>query len=116
MNKHSIGPLQESKRETAQAIIGNQRDQIDIRQLGDRKISMALMSVYVVLMTQFCVLTAMGLTGTSMDSNIRLLSKILVGISFAYALPVVLGRSRGRFFWTYYVCISVFLFHYLVFA
>ncbi len=52
-----------------------------------------------------------------MDSNIRLLSKILVGISFAYALPVVLGRSRGgRFFWTYYVCISVFLFHYLVFA
>lgn len=76
---------------------------------------MALMGPYVVLTVQYLILMSMNLIGTSVERNIQLLSKILVAMLFARALPVVVERSKARLIITYFVWAFTFLLHYLMF-
>lgn len=109
--------LQESKIEIGQASIRSKCKQIDSERLRleDSRISIALMSPFVVLIAQYFVLVSKNLMETAMGHNIQILSKILVGASFAYALPIVLRRNKKKFIVTYTVWAFVFLLQYLVF-
>ena len=93
----SMKSLEGPKTETRQAIICSDIGQTDSDRLRleDRRISAALVSPFIVLMAQYSVLVSKDLIGTGIGHTIQILSKILVGISFAYALPVVLRRTRG---------------------
>lgn len=109
--------LQELKIEIGQASTSNKCKQTDSERLRleDSRISIALMSSLVVLTGQYFVLVSWNLMGTAMDHNIRILSKILVGASFAYALPIVLRRNKKGFIEAYAVWMFVFLLQYLIF-
>lgn len=82
----------------------------------DKKISMALISSFVILTIQYFILIYFNLLGTSAGARVQLLSKILVGIAFAYALPIVLRRNKIKFMATYFIGIFIFSIHYLFFA
>lgn len=82
----------------------------------DKKISIALMSSFVILTIQYFILISFDLLGTSAAAKVQLLSKILVGIAFAYALPTVLRLNMLKFVATYFIAIFIFLIHYLFFS
>ncbi|WP_242302228.1 O-antigen ligase [Bacillus cereus group sp. BfR-BA-01423] len=82
----------------------------------DKKISMALISSFVILTIQYFILIYFNLLGTSAGAGVQLLSKILVGVAFAYALPIVLRRNKIKFMATYFIGIFIFSIHYLFFA
>lgn len=113
----SMKSLEGPKTETRQAIICSDIGQTDSDRLRleDRRISAALVSPFIVLMAQYSVLVSKDLIGTGIGHTIQILSKILVGISFAYALPVVLRRNKRRFLGAYSILTFVFLLHYLMF-
>ena len=69
----------------------------------DKKISIALMSYFVVLTIQYLILIYFNLIETNTGSYIQLLSKSLVGLTFIYALPAVLRRSKIKFLIVYFV-------------
>jgi hypothetical protein len=81
----------------------------------DKKISIALMSSFVVLTIQYFILIYFNLVETNTGSYIRLLSKGLVGLTFIYALPAVLRRSKIKFIGVYFVAMFIFLMHYVIF-
>ncbi len=82
---------------------------------GDLKISAALMASFIILTIQYFILIYFNLLGTTNASRIQLISKIIVGLVFLYALPVVIKRSRLKLVGSYSVGIFIFLFHYLMF-
>ncbi|MBU8906551.1 O-antigen ligase family protein [Desertibacillus haloalkaliphilus] len=86
-----------------------------IEQSGDQKISIALITSFVILTIQFFILVYFELMGTSDASRIQLVSKILVGIAFVYALPSVLKRSKVKFIVIYLIAIFIFLINYSIF-
>jgi hypothetical protein len=81
----------------------------------DKKISIALMSSFVVLTIQYLILIYFNLIETNTGSYIQLLSKGLVGLTFIYALPAVLRRSKIKFIGVYFFALFVFLLHYAIF-
>lgn len=81
----------------------------------DKIISVALMSSFVVLTFQYLILVSFNLIGTSSASLVQIVSKIMVGLIFAVALPYVLKRSLKLFFLLYGFGILVFSYHFLVF-
>ena len=86
-----------------------------IKHTDDAKISIALMSIYVVLTVQYFVLITLRLTGTVMGSKVQLLSKVLVGIIFLYTLPTVLKKNKKSFMGIYFIVVFIFALHYLIF-
>ncbi len=82
----------------------------------DKKISIALMAFYVILMIQYFILIFFNLeTNVTSASRIQLISKILVGVLFLYALPIVWKRSKVNFIVSYCIGVSLFSLHYLIF-
>ncbi|MEI4768789.1 O-antigen ligase family protein [Psychrobacillus sp. FJAT-51614] len=81
----------------------------------DQKISIAIMASFVVLTIQYFLLINFNLIGTSNGSIVQLLSKILVGVLFLYALPAVLKRSLLKFIGFYFVASLIFILNYLFF-
>ena len=51
-----------------------------------------------------------------MGSSVQLLSKVLVGLAYLYALPSALKRSLTKFFTIYFFAIFIFLLHYAIFT
>lgn len=117
MHQYRMDTLQVPKIKAGQAVIRNKSRQIDSERLRleDRKISIAVMSSFVVLTAQYFVLVSKNLMGTATGHDIQILSKILVGASFAYALPIVFRRNKKRFIGTYFIWAFVFLLQYLMF-
>lgn len=83
--------------------------------LGDKKISIALMSPFVILTIQYFILAYFNLWESSDFSKVQLLSKMLVGLAFLYALPVVINRSKLKLIGSYFLAIFLFLLHFLMF-
>jgi len=81
----------------------------------DQKISIAIMAPFIVLTIQYFLLIYFDLNGTSNGARVQMLSKIVVGLLFLYALPAVLKRSFGKFIGVYFIAILIFLFNYLFF-
>ncbi|CEQ23919.1 O-antigen polymerase [[Clostridium] sordellii] len=82
----------------------------------DKKISLALSSIFITLMGQYFILTSFNLIGTSKEVIIQLTSKVLVAIAFIYALPYVIKRSKAKFFIIYFVAIFILLINILIFS
>ena len=81
----------------------------------DKKISIALMSYFVVLTIQYLVLIYFSLIETNIGYKVQLLSKAIVGLIYIYALPAVLRRSKIKFIKAYFFALFIFLLHYAVF-
>lgn len=94
---------------------GTREVKITLFNQDDKKISMALMSSFVVLTIQYFILIHFNLIETNTGSYIQLLSKGLVGLTFIYALPAVLRRSKIKFIGVYFVALFIFLLHYAIF-
>lgn len=84
--------------------------------LGDKKISIAVMSSFVVLTFQYLVLIYFNLMDTSTGSIIQLFSKLIVGFFYVLALPTVLKRNKLFFFSTYLIGVILYIFNFLTFA
>lgn len=82
---------------------------------ADKKISISLMAIFVVLTIQYFILFYFNLMGTPDAERVQLLSKILVGLAYAYALPIIFKRSKLKFVATYFIIFFLFLFHYWFF-
>lgn len=82
----------------------------------DKKISIALMSSFVILTIQYFILIYFNLLESGAGSRIQLISKLLVGVAFLFALPPVLKRSKIKAFEVYVLSIFVFLLHYAIFS
>ncbi|MCO8291383.1 O-antigen ligase family protein [Tetragenococcus halophilus] len=83
---------------------------------GDKKISIAVMSSFVVLTFQYLLLIYFNLMDTSTGSIIQLFSKLIVGVFYVIALPTVLKRSRFFFFSAYFIGITIYIFNFLAFS
>ena len=81
----------------------------------DRRISIALMSPYVILTFQYFLIASLNLFGTLWLVRIQFFSKMLVGLIFAYAFPIVWKRQKIRIMGLYFFWIIEFLTHYLFF-
>lgn len=81
----------------------------------DKRISIALMSSFVILTIQYLILIYFNLLESSIGSNIQLLSKGLVGIIYIYAFPSTLKRSRIRFIVVNFIALFAFLIHFVIF-
>lgn len=81
----------------------------------DKKISIALMSPFVILTIQYVLITLLGGIGSKYGVKIQLFSKILVGIIFIYVFPIVIKRNKIRTIVVYLVTIFIFLLHYTIF-
>ncbi len=114
MYQRRVDISQESKTQAGQVMIENECGRMDSEQLQleDKRISIALMSSYVVLIVQYFILVSVDLMGTTMGRTVQLLSKIIVGTAFAYALPIALRRNKKRCIGTYLAGVSTFLVHY----
>lgn len=84
-------------------------------QRDDKKISVALMSIFVILTLQYFILVIFNLIGTPSEARVQLLSKLLAALVFVYAFPIIWKRSKVRLLGTYFIWLFIFLFHYLIF-
>jgi hypothetical protein len=81
----------------------------------DMKISIALMSSFVILTIQFLVLILFNLFGNEGALKIQLVSKALVGLVYLFAFPYVMKRSFVNVLIVYSVGIFVFIIQYSFF-
>lgn len=81
----------------------------------DKKISIAIMSSFLVLTLQYLILVVFSLIGTPTGNKVQLISKVIVGLLYLRALPGVLKRSKIKFIVIYFLAILIFLINYLLF-
>lgn len=81
----------------------------------DKKISLSIMSPFVILMMQSFILYYFNMLGTSTGAALQLMSKIIVALLFLYSLSAVLKRSSFLFIFIYSLSIVIFLLNYLFF-
>lgn len=82
---------------------------------ADQRISIAILAPYVILMIQYFLLANMNILGTSGALRIQSFSKLFVGVSFVFALPIVYRRNFIKFVTIYLVGFIVFGLHYFIF-
>lgn len=82
---------------------------------NDKRISIAIMSSFIVLIAQYLILYYFKIDDTSMGKTIQLLSKIIVGLFFIYSFPIVFRRNGILFILVYSVSIAIFSINYLFF-
>ncbi|NLY45108.1 MAG: O-antigen ligase family protein [Tissierella sp.] len=83
--------------------------------LEDKKISMAIMSSFVVLTIQYLILIYFDLIDTSIGEKVQLSSKAIVGLFYLLALPIALKRNKIEFIGIYIFSIFIFLINYIFF-
>lgn len=81
----------------------------------DKRISIALMASFVVLIVQYFILIYFNLSEANNGSIVQQLSKGLVGLIFLYSMPTVLKRSLEKFIVGYFIAALVFLLYYVFF-
>lgn len=81
----------------------------------DRKISIAIMSPFFVLMAQFFVLYYFNIINTNMGQMVQLLSKATVGLFFIYSFLTVFKRNGLIFIFIYCCFATIFLLNFLFF-
>ncbi len=83
--------------------------------IADKKISMAILSPFVVLMIQYFILYFGGLNETGLGSAIQFSSKVIVGIVFLYTFHIVFKRSGIMLVLVYSFAIIIFAYTYMYF-
>lgn len=84
-------------------------------QIEDKKISWVLMAPFIILTAQYFFLLLNDMLGLFNILTVQLVSKVLVGILFIYAMPVVIKRRIVTFIMVYLMAIFIFLSHYVIF-
>lgn len=82
----------------------------------DKRISIAIVSPFVVLTFQYFVLMLFSLSETKIGFILQLASKALVGLAFVYALAPVLKRSKSKLVVIYLLAILIFIVNLATFA
>lgn len=82
---------------------------------NDKLISIAIMSSFFILTFQYLILTYFKLFDTSMGTNIKLISKSIVGLFYFIALPFVFKRRKIFFLSSYFISAFIFLLTYYMF-
>ncbi|WP_373598215.1 O-antigen ligase family protein [Paraclostridium bifermentans] len=82
----------------------------------DKRISIAISSIFITLMGQYFVLIVFNLLDSSKGSIVQLTSKMLVALAFCYALPSVLKKSKLKFIILYFISIFIILVNMLLFS
>lgn len=88
---------------------------VNYRSKEDKKISISIISPFVILMIQSLVLYYFNIMDTAQGNLVQLISKIIVGLIFMYSLPIVLKRSNRLFIFMYSISIFIFSLNYLFF-
>jgi O-antigen ligase len=81
----------------------------------DKRISISILSPFVVLIIQSFILYYLNLLDTTIGNLVQMASKALVGLFFIYSFPTVMKRSFALLILTYSVSIFIFLLNYLFF-
>lgn len=81
----------------------------------DKKISIAIMSPFFVLMAQFFVLYFFNIINTNMGQMVQLLSKATVGLFFIYSFLTVFKKNGLLFIFIYCAFATIFLLNFLLF-
>lgn len=84
--------------------------------LLDMKLSIAIMSSFVVLTFQYLLLISFNLLGTSLGSAVQTTSKIVVAIFFIYAFPAMWKNGYKNFLIVYIVAILIFASQFLFYT
>jgi O-antigen ligase len=85
------------------------------RNSKDRKISIAITSIFLVLIIQLFLLNFLKIMETEAGSMIQLLSKIIIAFLFAYSLPAVITKNIFFTIITYLIASAIILFNFLLF-
>ncbi len=88
---------------------------LNLRSKTDQIISTALMSIYLILMIQYFILSFFALSGTYMQLIIQNASKIIVGILYVIALPKTFKRRPMLFITTFIFALIIYILQYLIF-
>lgn len=81
----------------------------------DRRISLAILSIYAILAIQYLILFYFKLSESSLGNQIQWLSKGIVGLLFLLSVSTVIKRS-GQLLVSMYLLLSIlFLYNYLIF-
>lgn len=83
--------------------------------LEDKKISIAILSSFVVLMIQYFILHYFNMDRTGIGEIVQLLSKTIVGIFFIYSFKIVFTRNGYLFILLYPISVVIFSLSYLFF-
>lgn len=81
----------------------------------DKKISIVLMTPIIVLAAQYFFLVINDLLGILNENIIKNTSKLLVGIMFIYAMPIVFKGKKVTFIFVYLITIIIFLCNFIIF-
>jgi hypothetical protein len=84
-------------------------------ELDDKKISIALMSPFVILIIQYIVIIYFDLIGNIHGNIIKVISTAIVSIFFIFVFPIVIKRSLRKFIIVYSIATIIFLLHYLMY-
>lgn len=82
---------------------------------GDKRISIALSSSFVVLTFQYFLLCSFNLTETQIGTNIQHFSKIIVAFVYLYAFSFVFKRNKKLMIFSYLMAVIIFSLHYVLF-
>jgi hypothetical protein len=96
-------------------INGVKRNYLDKEKLEDKKISIAIMSSFVILTIQYFFYISFDLIGTDNVSSILLISKVSVGLIFMYTLPVVFKRTKIKLLVVYFFSIFIVVVNFILF-
>lgn len=78
----------------------------------DKRISIALMSTFVILTIQYFILIVFNFMDTNAGTLIQNFSKVFVGLVYLSVLPLVLKSDLMKIIKTYFLVIFVILLHY----
>src|SRR5690625_984186 len=81
----------------------------------DIKISIAVLSPFIVLMIQYLILLTFNLFDSGIGGLVQISSKILMMIIYLLALPIVLRRNLLGLISIYFITIIILLVNFLVF-
>lgn len=81
----------------------------------DKKLSFALVSIFVILSGQYFLLEAFASLGYSSANLIQIISKVLVALVFVLVFPAFLKNNLKKFIIVYIIFSFIFLIHYFLF-
>lgn len=82
---------------------------------GDKRISIALSSSFVVLTFQYFLLFSFNLIGTQIGTSIQHFSKIIVALVYLFAFSFVFKRNKKLMVFSYLIAVIIFFLHYVLF-
>src|SRR5690625_690076 len=88
---------------------------MDIRYKSDVRISVAVLSPFVILLLQYIILLYFNIFDTSYGNLIQVLSKVIVSLFYIIAFKDIMKRKLGSFLIIYFIVFFILLLNLLIF-